>query len=372
MFYDCVIVGLGPAGSSAAYCLAKKGLSVLALDRERFPRHKPCGGCLSYKAEKILDPDFKSVANYNIRGATFSYKGKRMIEYRNNDGTVGYMVNRDVFDAYLVRKAKDAGAKIIEGERVLNVEESEDRIKVTGANREYSGRYLIGADGVNSIVAKSLGLAKERKIFITLNAEVKTDYEGASDIVEIDMGAIPYGYGWVFPKDGYLDIGIASVMEGLINPKKYFWEFIKKRAFLKDIRIEKLYAFRLPTQITNNTLNVIGKNSILVGDAAGLTDPLVGEGIYYAIKSGQIAGDTIAKIFSKDSTLSDYSEKISKEFITEFSLAWKAGKIIYPRPRFWLSLIKRNTNIIDFYYKVLRGDDTYSGLLRRLKSIIGR
>ncbi|MBI5042255.1 MAG: FAD-dependent oxidoreductase [Nitrospirae bacterium] len=77
MTYDCIIIGLGPAGSSAAYYLAKKGLSVLALDKEKFPRHKPCGGCVSYKAEHLLPTDFKAVVNNNINGAVFSYKGRK-------------------------------------------------------------------------------------------------------------------------------------------------------------------------------------------------------------------------------------------------------------------------------------------------------
>ncbi|MBI3353336.1 MAG: FAD-dependent monooxygenase, partial [Nitrospirae bacterium] len=159
MTYDCIIAGLGPAGSSAAYYLARKGLSVLALDREKFPRHKPCGGCVSSKAERFLDADFKSVVDKIVNGAVFSFKGKGKIEFRDDSSPVGYMVSRKEFDAYLVRKAKGAGAKVVEGERVLKVEETEDGVRVSSSKDEYTGRYLIGADGVNSIVAKELGLA---------------------------------------------------------------------------------------------------------------------------------------------------------------------------------------------------------------------
>lgn len=377
MTYDCIIAGLGPAGSSAAYYLARKGLSVLALDREKFPRHKPCGGCVSSKAERFLDADFKSVVDKTVNGAVFSFKGKGKIEFRDNSSPVGYMVSRKEFDAYLVKKAKGAGAKVVEGERVLKVEETEDSVSVSSSKDEYTGRYLIGADGVNSIVAKELGLAKDRKFFLTIDADVSVRYpEELSDLAEIDIGAIPYGYGWAFPKSGYLSVGVASVKTGKnnspINLKEYFAEFIKKRPFLKDASIKKVCAFRLPTQIGANAPDIVGRNTILAGDAAGLVDPLVGEGIYYAIMSGHLAGETIYKALNKASELSDYRDKIDKELISEFRLAWKAANIIYHLPRFWFGVIKTNKKIVEFYYKVLRGDETYSSFVKKLKAIMGR
>ncbi|MEK6681104.1 MAG: geranylgeranyl reductase family protein [Nitrospirota bacterium] len=375
MTYDCIIAGLGPAGSSAAYYLARKGLSVLALDREKFPRHKPCGGCVSSKTERFLDADFKSVVDKTVNGAVFSFKGKGKIEFRDDSSPVGYMVSRKEFDAYLVKKAKGAGAKVVEGERVLKVEETEDSVRVSSSKDEYTGRYLIGADGVNSIVAKELGLAKDRKFFLTIDADVKVRYpEELSDLAEIDIGAIPYGYGWVFPKNGYLSVGVASVKTGKnnspINLKEHFAEFIKKRPFLKDASIKKVCAFRLPTQIGANAPDIVGRNTILAGDAAGLVDPLVGEGIYYAIMSGHLAGETIYKALNNISELSDYKDKIDKELISEFRLAWKAANIIYHLPRFWFGVIKTNKKIVEFYYKVLRGDETYSSFVKKLKTLI--
>src|SRR4030067_2234021 len=373
MTYDCIIIGLGPAGSSAAYYLAKRGLAVLALDKERFPRHKPCGGCVSYKAEPLLPPDFKSIVNNSVNGAVFSYKGKKKAEFRGSNGPVGYMVSREVCDAYQAKKAEEAGAKIKEGERLLDIADSQNGVIVFSSKGRYKGRYLIGADGANSSAAKRLGLAKERRLFITINAEIKTgSADDFSDLVEIDIGAIPYGYGWVFPKNGSLDIGIASIKNESFNPRKYFFEFIKKRPYLKNVKIEKEYAFRLPTNPENSPLNIIGKSTMLAGDAAGLTDPLVGEGIYYALKSGRFAGEAVISLFNKDSDISNYKERISKEFISEFNYAWKAAKLIYSLPYFWSGIIKRNIKIVEFYYKVLRGEETYSSFAKKLKAIVGK
>ena len=116
---------------------------------------------------------------------------------------------------------------------MLKVEETEDSVRVSSPQKDEYRRYLIGADGVNSIVAKELGLAKDRKFFLTIDADVKVRYpEELSDLAEIDIGAIPYGYGWVFPKNGYLSVGVASVKTGKnnspINLKEHFAEFIKR------------------------------------------------------------------------------------------------------------------------------------------------
>ena len=115
--HDVIVVGLGPAGSTAAYELASSGLRVLALDKEKFPRYKSCGGCISTKIERELDFDISGAVEDTVYGATFTYKSGRPVDIMS-DRPVGYNVMRDRFDNLLVGKAREAGAEVIDGCRV--------------------------------------------------------------------------------------------------------------------------------------------------------------------------------------------------------------------------------------------------------------
>src|SRR5574340_527104 len=118
--HDAIVVGLGPAGSTAAYTLASRGLKVIAFDKEKFPRYKSCGGCISTKIERTLDFDISGVFEDTVYGATFTYKSGRSTDIIS-DRPVGHNVMRDRFDALLVSRAKEAGASIVEGCRITGL-----------------------------------------------------------------------------------------------------------------------------------------------------------------------------------------------------------------------------------------------------------
>ena len=117
--YDVIVVGLGPAGSIAALDLANKGLKVLALDKERFPRYKSCGGCISVKVDPIVDFDFSELIEDTVSGISFTFKSKRQIDV-DSTRPIAYNVSRDRFDAFLLDKAQSAGVDIVEGTRVTS------------------------------------------------------------------------------------------------------------------------------------------------------------------------------------------------------------------------------------------------------------
>ncbi|MBI5810454.1 MAG: FAD-dependent monooxygenase, partial [Deltaproteobacteria bacterium] len=155
---DAIVVGLGPAGSIAAYTLAKSGLRVLAFDRERFPRYKSCGGCISAKVEGLLDFDFSPVIEETVRGATFTYKSGSTMDILS-DSPVGYNVMRDSFDDLLMRKAAGAGAEVIEGCRISGFIDNNGSITVAApTGKRYTARFLIGADGASGLIGRAFGL----------------------------------------------------------------------------------------------------------------------------------------------------------------------------------------------------------------------
>ncbi|MBS3917612.1 MAG: NAD(P)/FAD-dependent oxidoreductase, partial [Deltaproteobacteria bacterium] len=216
--YDVIVVGAGPGGSTAARFCARSGLKTLLVEKEKFPRYKPCGGCLSLKTVHLLDFDLTPVIENDIWGAKFSYclKEPFFIELKE---PIAFMVMRDRFDQFLKEKALEEGAEILEGEKVVKVQEKGKGIEVELAGGEkFHSHYLIGADGAESIVARSISLSSHGNDGngIAIQSEIPFDSsipfpETEHRFAHLDFGSIPNGYGWVFPKKEWLSIGIGGM-----------------------------------------------------------------------------------------------------------------------------------------------------------------
>jgi flavin-dependent dehydrogenase len=129
MAYDIIVAGAGPGGATAAYELARRGVRVGSFDKHRFPRAKPCGGCLSLKIDRLLEPGLHALVERTIHGVRFTFEGLRPVR-RHSARPVAYMVQRERFDAWLVARARAAGAEVHEGEAVRAVHEHADGIEV--------------------------------------------------------------------------------------------------------------------------------------------------------------------------------------------------------------------------------------------------
>src|SRR6266571_4271772 len=151
--YDAIVVGLGPAGAVAAAELARAGLSVLGLEWKAMPRYKVCGGALSARTDRLLEPDYHSVVEETIHRVRFQFAGTEAFEISFPE-PIAYMVMRDRFDAYLVQKARDTGAVVRQNERAVRVCEYADRVEVETQQGRYHSKVIVGADGANSLVAR--------------------------------------------------------------------------------------------------------------------------------------------------------------------------------------------------------------------------
>ena len=227
MQHDVIVVGAGPGGATAAYELARRGLRVALFEQKALPRYKPCGGCLSLKIDRILDLDFRAVVERTVAGATFTFEGLDAFHVRS-ERPVAYMVMRDRFDHFLALQARQAGAEVHEGVRVLDVTESAEGVHVTTDRGAHEAQYLVGADGANGIVARAVGLAPRRRVAVCVEAEVATARAASvtpRDEVRIEFGAIPFGYGWVFRKGDHLSIGVGGLRDKIGNPRALYDEF---------------------------------------------------------------------------------------------------------------------------------------------------
>lgn len=368
---DVIVVGAGPAGTTAAYDLARKGLAVTLLEQKELPRYKPCGGCLSLKIDEILEPDFHDLVEQTIYGATFTFEGLDEVRVRS-ERPVAYMVMRDRFDHFLAKKAQGAGAEVLTGQRVVDVTETGEGVRVTTREREYTARYLVGADGANGIVGRVLGLTPRRRVAVCVEAEVTTGPrapEIVSDEVRIEFGAVPFGYGWVFPKGDHLSIGVGGLRDKIGNPRAVYDEFLVDQDLVDALVSESRKGYIIPV-FADGRDPIGGQRTLLLGDAAALVDPFLGEGIYYAIRSGQLAAQVLGDAMRNGgvSAPAEYQRLVAAEMYPEFRAARNIAILLFLFPRAGYAMLKRpGTGFLDLYFEVLRGEAGYSDLWRTLR-----
>ncbi|MDD5472655.1 MAG: geranylgeranyl reductase family protein [Candidatus Methanoperedens sp.] len=371
MKYDIIVVGLGPAGATAAYELSKKGIRVLAIEKQKHPRYKPCGGGLTARIEKILEPDFKSVVERTISKVNFTFKGSGDI-HAVSDLPLVHMVMRDVFDSFLVEKARSSGAEIHEQEKVTHIEEGKDSVLVMTEKNMYAAKLLIGADGVNGIVARSLKLKPKKRIAVLIEGEVKVrdeNFKKLSEEIRFDFGSVPYGYGWIFPKADHLSLGVGGWKKTIKNPKPYYSVFLSDQYLTDKIENEHKFGYTIP--IFDGRSKITSSRTMLCGDAAALVDPFLGEGIYYAIRSGQIAADVANDMLQGNTTTASYEERIAGEIYPEFEYARNIGMVFYTFPKIGYELLKRYPEFYEMIFDIVRGEVSYGQLWSMMKSKAG-
>ncbi|THJ12114.1 MAG: geranylgeranyl reductase family protein [Nitrospira sp. CG24C] len=377
--YDTLVVGMGPAGATAAYQLSKAGLSVLGLDKATHPRYKVCGGGLSARIDHILEEDYKSVVEHTVYGIQFSYRGTDPF-CLDSSSPIAYMVMRDRFDHFLLEKARRVGSEVHESESVTSCRQLPDGIEVTTDRGRYFAKVLIGADGANSLVAQQLFPGRRSRRMATLESEIPIGavphYPGAGRAL-IDIGATPAGYAWIFPKQERLSVGVGDLRGGLASPKRIFDQFVRDEKGLAPWKVPQPVGHPLPVFSEDSlakgdreSVGLVSGQALLVGDAAHLIDPLFGEGIYYAVRSGQLAAESIlSQAHDRRRSLADYEGAVRREIYEEFRVAARMASIVYSYPRLCHRLLSRYQNIVKLYYDVLIGRETYQTFYVRAKGM---
>lgn len=326
--FDVLIVGAGPAGSTTAYRLADAGARVLLLDRARFPRDKPCGGAISARALRELPLDPHPVIEHVSDKMELSYRGRHP-HIRGGTYPLAYLTQRSRLDHFLLEQALSAGAGLRDGARVTEI--SEHGARVDG--KQIDCQLLIGADGANGFTARSLALIGKRIYGVALEgnlAHEHLDPERWRSRVVIELGTIPGGYCWIFPKGDHVNIGVGGWESVGHTLRRHLQEFCKRRG-LDYSKLTGLRGYRLPARAPGSPL-ARGK-ALLVGDAAGLLDPLWGDGLYAAFLSSRLAASVVLDVLAGQPGLQHYTQAIIQELGPMTAFAWNAKQALDRAPR---------------------------------------
>ena len=365
-----IVAGAGPAGSMAARLLANRGARVLLLDKQRFPRDKPCGGGVTLRAAALLDIDLSPVIERTIHGARFTLRLGEAFD-RRFEQPLTYMTQRSRLDAYLAEQAAAAGAEFRDGVAVREIDPafngtSSLKSTVRTDGDTYTAQILIGADGANGLVGRTLGLRPEYEEAVALEGNIPYTPDIPAewrDVFGLDLGGMTGGYGWVFPKGDHLNVGVGGWKAIVGSQLRGELDRLCRAYGLDPAAMVQLRGHHLPMMRPGTALSAGG--ALLVGDAAGFVDPLSGEGIYQAIASGIAAGAALdGYLGGETETLAGYQRTVERELLPEVVASQALTEIFHVWPRPFVTLMQRSGRFWNAMSETLTGQRTIEGMVQ--------
>jgi geranylgeranyl reductase family protein len=337
--YDVAVIGAGPAGSTAAFRLARAGARVLVVDKARFPRDKPCGGGVTVRAARLLPFSIEPVVEDVIDRLECTLDYGAHFERRAH-APLAYMTQRKRLDHFLLERAAEAGAEVREG--------------VAVDARELDADVVIGADGCNGTSAKQLGLGGEIVHGVALEANFPHDARYAHTMV-LEIASVPGGYGWIFPKGDHVNVGVGGWSSEGPRLRAHLRRMCEAYGIDPESATETR-GYRLPMR--RGGAGLVRGNAAVIGDAAGLVDPFSGDGMYEAFLSAQLVADAVLA-----GDLASYAASVERRIAPLTNAGWGAKRAFdrFPRTTFALARLPFTWRAVE---KILRGELSHPGAAR--------
>ena len=311
--YDAVVVGGGPAGSTTAWRLADAGASVLLVDKARFPRDKPCGGGLTMRAVRQCPVDPSPVVEEEVDLVELRFRyGESVL--RQASTPVIRMTQRRRLDAFLLDAAREKGVEVREG--------------TTIDARNPPADVVVGADGANGTTARALGLGAGIVHGVAFEGNVGYDAVDRARYgrrAVLELADIPGGYGWVFAKGDHVNVGVGAWQSEGPRIREHLARVCEAHG-LDASQLENLRGHRLPLRRPGT--RIANERGLLVGDAAGLIDPVSGDGMYECFVSSRYAAGAILA-----GDLASYEGSVESALAPLHRASWKLKRALDRWPR---------------------------------------
>jgi geranylgeranyl reductase family protein len=367
--FDVAIVGSGPAGGSAALALVQHGLKVALLERERLPRYKTCGGGLVARASTLLPAATTAAVERRCERAELHLLDADLQYHATRDAPIITMTMRDRLDLAIASDAAAAGADLRAPCAVTGVTPDQLHVRLDTAQGPVTAGFVIAADGAASGTARRAGWPDGRHLIPALEYEIQVDdrtFERFAGSARFDVGLVPCGYAWVFPKATHLSVGVLTARRGPINLHSQLEAYLRVIGLAP--RAVERHGFVIPVRPRPGPL--VRGRVLLVGDAAGLADPVTAEGISFAVRSGRVAAEAIlAGGLDPERVAAAYAAALAP-LLRELRVARALARVLYrhPRARRWL-LARLGQEFVEAITDVCSGARTYRGSAVRLAAL---
>lgn len=305
--FDVIIIGAGPAGTAAAVDLLNAGAGVLILDKTDFPRKKACAGGITPKAFRLFRYDITPVVRQICHRVKITRPHGGSFEI-NAENPLCHMTRREELDYFSLKKVIRMGGRFRVVKKISRIVETPSAVTVETEAGIFKAFYLVGADGANSRVRRLTGPHRFWHRQHALEADVYVDKPERFDI-EFDFCGLKSGYQWIFPKGDHVNVGLYASARSVKLKTKQLMEYVEKRFGVHTAKAIRGY----PICTGGFLYHPSSTRVFLAGDAAGLAERLLGEGIYFALKSGQQAAQSIINALGTPafSAVPDYYQRLA-------------------------------------------------------------
>jgi geranylgeranyl reductase family protein len=370
--FDVAVIGAGPAGSAAALALARDGHSVALLEKSALPRYKTCGGGVLARAFQRLPPGAEQVVERGFHSVALNFLGTGLHFVTARTQPIVRMAMRADLDGWLARAAEQAGAHVVSACPVRHVEAQTNCVEVFSDRGIFRANFVIAADGVHSVTARSAGWSDLPALAPALEHEIylaDEDFARFSQMPRFDFNALDAGYAWVFPKRAHLSAGIMSTRRTCPDLQTRLANYLRQLGITRIQKIEK-HGWLIPLAPRREPL---GRGRVLLaGDAAGLVDPVLAEGITNALHSGQLAAAALTECRLDAAKAGQcYQSLLEKELLPELRAGRFLARVLYHHPHLRNGAFRLGgQRLCEFATDVVMGERSYREAVRQPASYL--